>query len=54
LIAEHIFRKAIEESIPAGIAGIDMGMRPIYVNRACCDMVGWSEIELLKSKYPFP
>ncbi|UCD82285.1 MAG: hypothetical protein JSW26_12935, partial [Desulfobacterales bacterium] len=24
LIAEHIFRKAIEESIPAGIFGIDL------------------------------
>ena len=53
LIAEHIFRKAIEDSIPAGIAGIDMERRQIYVNRAFCNMVGWSEAELLKSKYPF-
>ncbi|MCJ7540109.1 MAG: PAS domain S-box protein [Desulfobacterales bacterium] len=54
LIAEHIFRKAIEDSIPAGIAGIDMERRQIYVNRAFCNMVGWGETELLKSKYPFP
>jgi len=53
-IAEHIFRKAIEDSIPAGIAGIDMGGRQIYVNRAFCNMVGWSETELLKTKFPFP
>ncbi|MEA1947698.1 MAG: PAS domain S-box protein [Thermodesulfobacteriota bacterium] len=53
LIAEHIFRKAIEDSIPAGIAGIDVEGHQIYVNRAFCNMVGWSEAELLKSKYPF-
>lgn len=53
LIAEHIFRKAIEDSIPAGIAGIDLEGHQIYVNQAFCNMVGWSEAELLKSKYPF-
>ncbi|RZB37266.1 MAG: hypothetical protein SRB2_01348 [Desulfobacteraceae bacterium Eth-SRB2] len=53
LIAEHIFRKAIEDSIPAGIAGIDVEGHQIYVNQAFCNMVGWSEAELLKSKYPF-
>ncbi|RZB37281.1 MAG: hypothetical protein SRB2_01363 [Desulfobacteraceae bacterium Eth-SRB2] len=50
LIAEHIFRKAIEDSIPAGIAGIDVEGHQIYVNQAFCNMVGWSEAELLKSK----
>lgn len=54
LIAEHIFRKAIEESIPAGITGIDMEGRQTYVNRAFCNMVGWSEAELLKTTFPFP
>lgn len=53
LIAEHIFRKAIEDSIPSGIAGIDLEKRQIYINRAFCNMVGWSETELLKSEYPF-
>ena len=53
LIAEHIFRKAIEDSIPAGIAGIDVEGQQIYVNQAFCNMVGWSEAELLKTKYPF-
>jgi PAS domain S-box-containing protein len=53
LIAEHIFRKAIENSIPSGITGIDLEGRQIYINQAFCDMVGWSEKELLESKYPF-
>ena len=53
LIAEHIFRKAIEESIPAGIFGIDLQGRQIYVNRGFCEMVGWKEDDLLNSIYPF-
>lgn len=53
LIAEHIFRKAIEESIPAGIFGIDLQGRQIYVNRGFCEMIGWSEEELLNFTYPF-
>lgn len=53
LIAEHIFRKAIENSIPSGICGIDLEGCQIYVNQAFCYMVGWSEEELLESKYPF-
>lgn len=53
LIAEHIFRKAIEESIPAGIFGIDLQGRQIYVNRGFCEMVGWSEDELLNFSFPF-
>jgi PAS domain S-box-containing protein len=53
LIAEHIFRKTIEESIPSGIAGIDLEGRQIYVNRVFCDMVGWGDEELIGAKYPF-
>jgi PAS domain S-box-containing protein len=53
LIAEHIFRKAIEESIPAGIFGIDLQGRQIYVNRGFCEMTGWDEDELLDNRYPF-
>lgn len=52
LIAEHIFRKAIEESIPGGIAGFDTQWRQIYVNRAFCEMVGWPEIKLIGAKFP--
>ena len=53
LIAEHIFRKAIEESIPGGIAGFDTEWRQIYVNRAFCEMVGWPETKLIGSKFPY-
>jgi len=53
LIVEHIFRKAIEESIPAGIAGFDMEGHQIYVNQVFCEMVGWQEEELLGAQYPF-
>jgi len=53
LIAEHIFRKAIEESIPAGIFGTDLQGRQIYVNRGFCEMVGWDEDDLLNFNYPF-
>ncbi len=53
LIAEHIFRRAIEESIPAGIFGIDLQGRQIYVNRGFCEMVGWNEDELINITYPF-
>jgi len=54
LIAEHIFRKAIEESIPSGISGFDMEGHQIYVNRVFCEMVGWPEEELIGAKYPPP
>jgi len=53
LIAEHIFRKAIEESIPGGIAGFDIEGHQIYVNRVFCEMVGWPETELIGAQYPF-
>jgi PAS domain S-box-containing protein len=53
LIAEHIFRKAIEESIPVGIFGIDLQGRQIYVNRGFCEMIGWIEDELIDDSYPF-
>ncbi|MGD2270966.1 MAG: PAS domain-containing sensor histidine kinase [Desulfobacterales bacterium] len=53
LIAEHIFRRAIEESTPSGIVGIDLDGRQIYVNRAFCEMLGWDEGELLGTRFPF-
>jgi PAS domain S-box-containing protein len=53
LIAEHIFRKTIEESIPCGISGFDMDGQQIYVNRVFCEMVGWHEKDLLGAQYPY-
>ncbi len=52
-IAEHLFRKTIEDAIPCGIAAIDNLGRQIYVNRTFCDMLGWDERELLGASYPY-
>ena len=53
LIAEQLFRKTIEESIPCGILGFDMQGKQIYVNRVFCEMVGWPEKDLIGAKFPF-
>src|SRR6266568_2237894 len=50
---EHIFRQAIENSVPAGITAVDLEGRQTYVNPAFCAMVGWSEQELVGAKPPF-
>src|SRR6266702_905401 len=53
LKVEHIFRQAIENSVPAGITAVDLEGRQTYVNPAFCAMVGWSEAELLGQRPPF-
>lgn len=50
---EQKFRHTIEDSIPSGIAALDHEGRQTYVNPAFCEMVGWSEAELLGAKAPF-
>ena len=50
---EHTFRRTIEASIPSGIAVVDLQRRQSYVNRSFCDMVGWSEEDLVDAKPPF-
>ncbi len=52
-LKEFYFRKVIEESIPAGVATIDLNMDQNYVNNAFCEMVGYSKEELLFKKPPF-
>lgn len=52
-IAEHLFRKTIEEAIPCGIAALDNLGRQIYVNRTFCDMLGWEEKQLLGATFPY-
>lgn len=52
-IAEHIFRKAIEKSVPCGVAAMDLKGRQTYVNQFFCRMVGWKEEDLLGAKFPF-
>ena len=48
---EISFRKAIESSIPSGIAVIDEKGRQVYVNQSFCRLVGWNEEDLL-GKFP--
>ncbi len=53
LKVEQVFRQAVENSVPSGIAAIDLDGRQTYVNRAFCTMVGWSESELVGARPPF-
>ncbi len=53
LKSESQFRKAIEDSILAGIIAVDVDGRQSYVNPAFCRMVGWSETDLLGATPPF-
>src|SRR5437588_7430501 len=53
LKVEHRFREAIENSVPSGIAAVDLEGRQTYVNPAFCSMVGWSEAELVGARPPF-
>ena len=53
LRSEYHFRKAIEESVSSGIATIDLTGKQTYVNRAFCEMVGWSEQDLVGKMPPF-
>ncbi len=52
--AEATLRRTIENAVPDGIAAVDDEGRQIYVNRAFCRMVGWSEEELLDTSPPYP
>jgi two-component system sensor histidine kinase UhpB len=54
LRAEHSFRKTIENSIPSGLAVMDLAGVQTYVNPSFCAMVGWSESELNGIRPPFP
>jgi len=50
---EHAFRSAIENSIPSGIVVLNLDGKQTYVNPAFCEMVGWSESELIGARAPF-
>lgn len=53
LKVEQVFRQAIENSVPAGIATVDLEGRQTYVNPAFCAMIGWRPEELLGARPPF-
>lgn len=50
----HAFRKAMEDALLVGMRARDPEGRIIYVNRAFCEMVGYSAEELLGCKAPYP
>ncbi|MCX9155847.1 PAS domain S-box protein [Niveibacterium sp. 24ML] len=52
--AESAFRRAMEESVLTGLRATDMKGRIIYVNRAFCELTGYSESELVGIDSPFP
>jgi two-component system sensor histidine kinase DctS len=54
LRAEHAFRKAMEDSLHTGMRAVDLEGRIVYVNPAFCNMVGYSEVELIGSRAPRP
>ena len=51
---ETSFRNAMENSTPVGIRAHDMQKRITYVNRAFCEMTGWTADELMGLTPPFP
>jgi PAS domain S-box-containing protein len=53
LRVEQVFRRAIEDSVPAGIAAVDLEGRQTYVNPAFCELVGCTEAELVGARPPF-
>jgi PAS domain S-box-containing protein len=53
LADENRFREAIEESMLAGVAAIDLEGRQTYVNHAFSEMVGWSEEDLIGGMPPY-
>jgi PAS domain S-box-containing protein len=54
LRTETSFRSAMENSTPVGIRAHDMEKRITYVNRAFCEMTGWTPKELIGLIPPFP
>ena len=51
---EAAWRRAIEDSLTVGLRGRDMEGRVMHVNRAFCDLVGYSPEQLLGRLPPMP
>lgn len=54
LFRETAFRRAMEESMLTGMRAMDMNGRITYVNKAFCQMTGWTEKDLVGTTAPFP
>jgi two-component system sensor histidine kinase DctS len=49
---EYQFRRAMEDSLHTGLRARDLEGRTTYVNRAFCEMVGWSAEDLIGVSSP--
>ncbi len=54
LIAETAIRRAMEDSLATGLRVVDRQGVIRYVNKAFCQMTGWSESDLIGRGPPFP
>jgi PAS domain S-box-containing protein len=54
LAEETYFRRAMEDSISTGMRVMDLKGKITYVNPAFCDMLGFSESELVGLNAPYP
>ncbi len=54
LMLETNFRRAMENSMPTGMRALDLEGRITYVNASFCNMVGFTEAELVGCTPPFP
>ena len=52
--SEHLFRKAMEDSLMVGMRARDLNGKVTYVNSAFCQMLGFGEEELLGAHLPLP
>ncbi|WP_052190601.1 ATP-binding protein [Chitinibacter sp. ZOR0017] len=51
---EQALRESMENSLVTGIRAMDLEGRLFYVNRAFCEMVGYSQEKLLGASHPMP
>ncbi len=54
LVQETNFRRAMENSILTGMRAMDMEGRITYVNRAFCEMTGYTQEDLIGHLPPYP
>lgn len=53
LVEEASFREAVENSLVTGMRALDLEGRITFVNRAFCEMTGWTREELIGQSAPY-
>lgn len=51
---EISLREVIERTIPSGLSVVDASGKQVYVNQSFCELLGFSEAELIGKVAPFP